>query len=111
MNLFELQAEINRLVEALGEDAAIDTEVEGLNIEINSEGHRARIRLELLMIDRIACLEHFKQLRVQGYASDDAMHKTVYDFAGLDYDNDEDDICNLQAFLSLNDTDTFDIDI
>jgi hypothetical protein len=55
-----------------------------------------------MQVDNIACLDKFKQLRNVGYDSEQAMYKVVYEFAKLDYDNDEDEICNLQAFLSIN---------
>jgi hypothetical protein len=56
-----------------------------------------------MTVDRIACLDKFVALRKAGYEQAQAINKVVYEYAGLDYDNDEDDICNLQAFLSLND--------
>ena len=61
-----------------------------------------------MTVDRIACLDKFKALRLAGYTQSQAMSKVVYDFAGLDYDADEDDICNLQAFLGMNDPVTAD---
>ncbi len=52
---------------------------------------------------RTQYLEQFRQLRSQGYNKQSALNRIVYQVANLDYDNDEDEICDLMAFLSLND--------
>jgi hypothetical protein len=57
-----------------------------------------------MTVDRIACLDKFKALRSAGYSQSQAMSKVVYDFAGLNFYQDEDNICNLETFLSMNDT-------
>ena len=54
------------------------------------------------MVDYIKALQYFQQLRADGMAWEPALTRTC-DFIGLDYDQDEDDICNVKAFLTLND--------
>ena len=54
------------------------------------------------MMYRTTALSVFRKLREHGYELEHAL-STVCEIAGLHYDEHEDEICDLKAFLSLND--------
>jgi len=54
------------------------------------------------MVDYTKALTQFQLLRSAGLERESAMSKTCT-WLGLDYDADEDTICDVKAFLNLND--------
>jgi hypothetical protein len=54
------------------------------------------------MMYRTTALDVFRKLREHGYETEHAL-STVCEIAGLDYDEHEDEICELKSYLVLND--------